>query len=428
MKRITAILAFLAAMSFAAPAQGIIENNLKRHIDYLCSDALEGRLAGSEGERLAATYLYDRLEEMGLTMLSAREGDRFTMINGTDTLRSGNVAAIIEGYDPDLRNEYIVIGANIDHLGSTSVTIDGVSDKLIYRGADANASGVAALIEVARMVQERSFFLRRSVIFVGFGAGERGFAGARYFLQGPLSEAAGIKLMIDLDMLGRGDRINPFRIFTALAQNKVKSLMNYVKDNESVTAMPTIGSGEITPSDYLAFSQNEIPAMVFSTGVSKEFRTWRDTPEYVMTDMLEAESIYIAAFVRCAASKEILFPADEVNGEGKERVYAASECDKRPQFFHSNEQHFLDTWVYKYLKYPQAAVENGIQGKVIVSFIIEKDGSLSDIRIEKGVDELLDDEVIRVISVSPKWIPGQIAKKKVRTRIAIPVEFRLHKN
>ena len=66
-----------------------------------------------------------------------------------------------------------------------------------------------------------------------------------------------------------------------------------------------------------------------------------------------------------------------------------------------------------------------MQGQVLVSFIVEQDGSVTDVRVEHGIDERLDDEAVRVVSVSPKWIPGQIKGQKVRTRIVIPVEFRL---
>ena len=97
----------------------------------------------------------------------------------------------------------------------------------------------------------------------------------------------------------------------------------------------------------------------------------------------------------------------------------------RPQFFHSNEKHFLTHWVYKYLKYPASAIRENVQGQVLVSFIIEKDGSVTNVEVEHGIDDRLDDEAVRVIAVSPKWIPGRIRGEKVRTRIVIPVEFRL---
>ena len=81
--------------------------------------------------------------------------------------------------------------------------------------------------------------------------------------------------------------------------------------------------------------------------------------------------------------------------------------------------------MYKYLKYPEAAIERNLQGQVLVSFIIEKDGSVTNVEVERGIDELLDDEAVRVISISPKWIPGKIRGEKVRTRMVLPVEFRL---
>ena len=62
---------------------------------------------------------------------------------------------------------------------------------------------------------------------------------------------------------------------------------------------------------------------------------------------------------------------------------------------------------------------------MLVGFVIEKDGSVTNVTVEHGLDELLDDEAVRVISVSPKWIPGQIKGEKVRTKMVIPVEFRL---
>ena len=74
-----------------------------------------------------------------------------------------------------------------------------------------------------------------------------------------------------------------------------------------------------------------------------------------------------------------------------------------------------------------SAIEQNVQGQVLVSFIVEQDGSVTDVRVEHGIDERLDDEAVRVVSVSPKWIPGQIKGRKVRTRIVIPVEFRLKK-
>ena len=84
-------------------------------------------------------------------------------------------------------------------------------------------------------------------------------------------------------------------------------------------------------------------------------------------------------------------------------------------------------WVYQYLKYPQAAVRDGVQGVVMVQFIIEKDGKVTNAKVVKGVDEELDAEALKVVEASPKWKPGKVGGNKVRASLTLPVEFRLEK-
>ena len=83
--------------------------------------------------------------------------------------------------------------------------------------------------------------------------------------------------------------------------------------------------------------------------------------------------------------------------------------------------------MYKYLKYPESAIRDGIQGRVMVDFIIGKDGKVTDVRVTRGVSEELDAEAVKVVAASPKWKPGKVKGNKVRTMITIPVEFRLEK-
>ena len=104
------------------------------------------------------------------------------------------------------------------------------------------------------------------------------------------------------------------------------------------------------------------------------------------------------------------------------------DCDQRPQFFGSSDpRHFLKEWVYQYLKYPQAAVRDGVQGTVMVQFVIESDGKVTDVKVVKGVDEELDAEALKVVSASPKWKPGKVGGSKVRASLTLPIEFRLEK-
>lgn len=85
----------------------------------------------------------------------------------------------------------------------------------------------------------------------------------------------------------------------------------------------------------------------------------------------------------------------------------------------------VQKWLAQQVKYPQIAIENNIQGKVFVQFVIEKDGSVSNITIVRGVDTALDKEAVRVISSMPKWQPGKQRGKAVRVSYTIPISFTL---
>lgn len=77
------------------------------------------------------------------------------------------------------------------------------------------------------------------------------------------------------------------------------------------------------------------------------------------------------------------------------------------------------------VKYPKEAEEKGLQGRVVVRYVIEKDGSISEVEIAKSVNEYLDAEAIRVVNAMPKWIPGKQKGEPVRVKFTIPITFRL---
>ena len=427
--------AFFIAIAFPVSGESydLLRRNLKSHIQYLSSDVLQGRKTGTKGEKMAAEYLYDALESNGVIMLTDRNGQDFTIMSNGDSIHSRNIVGIIEGCDSLLRDEYIVVGAHFDHLGTNNLMVDGTPVTQIFAGADDNASGVATLIELSRLVSENRFDFPRSIIFVGFGAKEHGMAGSWYFVNRAFQGIGNVKAMINLDMLGRGNAANPFKLFSQVSTAE----LNPIKEESakrSVSISPAVADATISPSDFLPFYEAKIPVFFFTTGKHREYHTVRDTPKLILYNNLVDETIYIFNFLEVMANKEELFKLFNASSkEPKEPlvkedgVYSVLECDKRPEFFHSDEKHFLESWVYKYIKYPKAAISKGIQGIVEVEFIIEKDGSVTNVRVVRGVDDLLDEEAVRVISVSPKWIPGRVGGKKVRTKITLPVLFILRK-
>lgn len=400
---------------------------MKNHVRYLASAMMEGRKAGSEGEKAAADYVASTFKEYGVDLLTPAGGELFGIkTEQGDTLTSRNVIGFVQGYDPVLRNQYIVVGARLDNMGSMTMTVDGKPVERVYYGANGNASGLAILVELARMVQTHSILFRRSVLFIAFGASSQTFAGSWYFLNRSFSDVDKIDAMINLDMLGTGDR--GFYAYTS-SNADMNTLLNMMK-GQLQPVHPELTSSEPYPSDHRAFYAKEIPSVFFTTGKYPEHNTYRDTPSVVNYEMMERELEYIYNFTRELANTDMqpLFRDMADKNKTSDDVVAYYDCDQRPMFLNSQDpRRFLEEWVYKYLKYPESALRNGIQGRVMVQFIIEKNGKVTDVKVVRGVSEELDAEAVKVISASPEWKAGRVNGNKVRTSMSIPVEFRLEK-
>ena len=400
---------------------------LKEHVNFLSSNILEGRAPGSEGEAEAAAYLTEIFDKYGLDVLSGPYGDEFGLKqeNG-DTLSSRNVIAYIPGYDKTLRNKYIVIGARLDNTGSSILTVNGEPRQNIFYGANGNASGVALLAELARRLATNSLLLRRSVLLVGFGSSTQSYAGAWYFLNRAFTATPDIDAMINLDMVGTGGR--GFYAYTA-SNADMNALLQKV-NSTLIPIVPEITAAEPFASDHRAFYDKEIPSVYFTTGRYPEWSSSRDIPSIIDYENMERELEYIYNFaVELANGPKPLFrPSDALKKEDSPVVIPYYDCTTKPSFLNNYDPKvFLEQWVYRYLKYPQAAVDRGIQGQVLVGFVIDEDGKITDVHVLRGVDELLDEEAVRVISASPKWKPGTLNGKKVKSSMSLYVEFRLEK-
>lgn len=403
--------------------------SLKSHVRELSAAHLEGRKAGSEGEKLAAEYVTDVLKSYGVDVLSPDEGEIFGIrTEDGDTLTSRNVIGYVQGYDKKLRDRYVVVGARLDNMGTMTMTVDGNPVEKIYYGANGNASGLSIMLELARMVQTNSIMFRRSVLFVAFGASLETFAGSWYFLNRSFADAGSIDAMINLDMLGTGNE--GFYAYTS-SNADMNAILRTLSD-ELQPILPEITAEEVYPSDHRAFYAKEIPSVHFTTGRYREHNTDRDTQSIIDYENMERELEYIYNFTRALADKEQGFafrPSDvPARNRSYDDVVAYHDCDIRPMFLNSADpRQFLEKWVYQYLKYPEKALQEGVQGRVMVDFIVEKDGKVTDVRVVKGVSPELDAEAIKVVSASPKWKPGRLAGEKVRVSMTIPVEFRLEK-
>ncbi len=411
-------------------AQNDAISRMRQDLSLLTADSLMGRGAGTIHESKAARYIEQAFTKSGLTLLYPHPGQDFSLLTDSkDTIHSQNIVAIVQGWDPLLKEEYIIVGAHYDHLGFNKLTIDGKETIQIFRGADDNASGVAVMLEVARMINSQPFNFKRSILFVAFGAEERGMNGSWYFANRAFAPINKVSLMINLDMVGRGIDGSDVNVYTFMPHTQLVTLLKDISDMPLMIA-PQIHTADYFPSDHHPFASLGIPSLLFTTKLHEDYHTPKDTPEKIKYSTMEHLTHYVFNLVKTTSNMSTMiektaFAEDNENVEGEERVYSQNEVDQPATYMKGDQRRFMQDWVYHYLRYPSQAIDLGIQGRVVVDFIVEKDGTVTNVQITKSVHHLLDEEALRIVRVSPKWKAAKLNGQPVKVKVSIPVEFML---
>jgi len=287
---------------------------LMAHVEYLAAPELEGRRAGSRGERRAAQYITEQLERWGLPPVGSRRSHAFSLegARGAGGDASQNVYALVEPTSADALREVVVLGAHFDHVG--------IVRGELYPGAEDNASGVAVTLEVARALLARRAELRRSVVFAFFGAEEIGLHGSRAFIREPPVPLDRIAAMVNLDMIGR-----PLVDHPALAWPKlVMGIRSYdsvgvigVRSRPHLRALvvracraqdlTVVGPGRFSErvaqfieataqgrADHTSFEEAGIPAVFFSSGESVDYHRPTDVPAELAPELMRRRALAIA--------------------------------------------------------------------------------------------------------------------------------------
>ena len=190
--------------------------------------------------------------------------------------RAANVVGLIQSGNRKYRNEYVVIGAHFDHLGTGGAgTGSRKPDTIgIHSGADDNASGTSGLLEVAHKLVSQKSRLKRSIILLGFDAEEKGLLGAKYFVENPLIDLQNIVTMINLDMIGRM-KDSSITVGGVGTSPMFEPLLKRESIGRNFTInMTKPGYG---PSDHAAFYTKDIPVLFFFTGFHSEYHTPDDS-------------------------------------------------------------------------------------------------------------------------------------------------------
>ena len=259
---------------------------IRSDIAYLASDRLEGRLTGSPGNDSAAAYIARRYKYLRLKTpfpgylqnFVARPAANAHM-GDTAGLKTQNVVAMLEGTDPAYKGKYIVIGAHFDHLGrSTQYAMDPQAGDAIRNGADDNASGTAAVLQLARMLSVSR--PKHSVIFVNFSGEEEGLLGSQYFVDNAPVPVDSIVSMFNFDMVGRlrDDKLFVYGTGTA---TELPSLV----DSANLKILPALsiqGGGDgFGSSDHASFYAKNIPVLHFFTDNHEDYHRATDDVEKI---------------------------------------------------------------------------------------------------------------------------------------------------
>ncbi len=192
---------------------------------------------------------------------------------------SWNVAGYLEGNDPQLKNQYIVVGAHFDHLGMGEVgSLYRGKEPQIHNGADDNASGTAGVLELAEKFASEKDKLKRSIIFITFSGEELGLLGSEYFVNNtpiPLTE---MNTMVNMDMIGRLNDKDELIVYGVATSPGWKDLLTSTNSYNFKLAFQDDGYG---PSDQSSFYGKKIPVLFFFTGTHPDYHRPTDDADKI---------------------------------------------------------------------------------------------------------------------------------------------------
>jgi Zn-dependent M28 family amino/carboxypeptidase len=234
-------------------------DSLRASVEYLASDALEGRATPSPGLDKAADFIAEQFRKTGLRPISGSYFQEAPVNGGT----ARNVAGLLRGTDPKLRDTYVIVSSHYDHIGMAKS-----GDDLIFNGANDDASGTASLIEIAKVLE--GYRPRRSVLFITFFGEERGLLGSRYYAQHPLVPLEATIAQLNFEQMGRTDASNGPQLrganITGYEMSDLAILLSDAADQEGVRIWkdPMASDAYFGRSDNQALADRGIPAHTVS--------------------------------------------------------------------------------------------------------------------------------------------------------------------
>ncbi|MEN1681263.1 MAG: M28 family peptidase [Planctomycetota bacterium] len=313
---ISAVLPAHAERAYMAAVESVRVDHLRTHIEVLASDAYEGRQAGRRGGRAAAEYLAGQLKRLEIAG-GARGGGYFQPFYGGRR----NVLAVIPGADPELRDEWIVVGAHYDHVGYGDRRNSFGPIGFIHNGADDNASGVAAVLEFCEAARLTTF--HRSVLIAFWDGEEEGMLGSKHWVANPTTPLASVAVSVNLDMVGRlrEGRLEVGGTRTGYGLRRLASVA-YEPD------LWLDFSWQLEPnSDHWTFLSRGVPTLILHTGLHDQYHRPSDDVETLNLEGIQTVGRYVVDLVGSLADAP---KRPRFRPEGRSETPALQRTRQRP--------------------------------------------------------------------------------------------------
>ncbi len=298
----------------------ITVDSVKPLIVALSDDSFDGRGAGYPGELRAARYIAKQYGALGLQPMGDMSHGKRTFfqqfsfmphypVHPWETLKSRNVISFLEGSDPVLKNEIIVIGAHYDgqgRAGQADAFRKPLSDLTaapdsIWNSANDNLSSVSAVLSIARAIKQGGITMKRSVLFIAFGAEEHEAAGSVYYVNHPVRPLLAHNAMINLECVGRMPG-KPFQVDAMMSGSFWAAALKEAASESGVQSESNIPI-PIPDSDHYPFDSAKVAAITISSNYDPDRHRPSDTSDKVDFDRVVEASKFCCAMLTYLANK-----------------------------------------------------------------------------------------------------------------------------
>lgn len=317
MKKLTILLLITACLGCKS-AQPVSDNTLtnaisetssveatKKILYDLSSDEMEGRQPGSAGMEKAASYIENYLKSAGIKPYFASSYRDPFMVKGTETY---NIVGLIESAQKT--DEYILLSAHYDHIGKINSTSDSV-----YNGANDNASGVTAVLEIAKELRDKE--LNKNIIVALFSGEEEGLLGSKHLAAKLKADNMDLKYVINFEMIGKALTTGPDKVYiTGFDKSNFSEAVNQVLDREFITYLEEENQYQLfyRSDNFPFYEEFNIPAHTISTFDFKNYKYYHELQDEA--DELDPEHIYSIIQISADAISNLL--SEEVSIELKD--------------------------------------------------------------------------------------------------------------